>query len=207
MIITWFNEILNVWANDAAKVSVFIFSFSLPFLVYIIFSLFKDYFKTLPIKRDIIYLFFLITVILNIISIVGFVQIILPPLFDALVRSFGIFIYLTALFFYIVLLRFIKSIKKNTHLFNSEVYSVTRNPDILLLFFIVSGFSLLAVSLTGIIFSLFVFLPLAVIKLKNEEKELLKTYKEYFDCKNNIPLLFPNVLRSFKSTFYGRIKK
>ena len=208
MFITGYDEIINVWANDAAKVSIFIFVLSIYFLVYILLSFKKDIFQLLDGKsvfnRNLLRYFFSFNILINIISLAGIGQLILEPVLDSLARSVGILFYFSGLLFYINLTNECKNLKNKNDFFNNRYYKIVRNPDFAMLVMIAFGSSMLALSFFGIIISLVIFLPLTAVFLQKEEKELLKVYKKYYDYKTDVPLLIPNITKLIKIAVYRK---
>jgi protein-S-isoprenylcysteine O-methyltransferase Ste14 len=211
MFITGFEEFLNVWANDGAKISIFIFVFTLPLLVRIIYSFKKSFFfeKTgnKVFKRDIQNIIFYVVIFFCLLSVLSIGQFILPPLIDAIIRSVGIFIYLSAVFAYLLFVRQMNFLKKESDLFESVFYNYSRNPDLALLFFILTGLSLSSLSFFGLVFSFFAYLPFSVYRALDEEKELLRLYRKYSDYKDENPLFLPDIWKLFKKIIYKDFSK
>jgi protein-S-isoprenylcysteine O-methyltransferase Ste14 len=209
MFITGFEDFLNVWANDGAKISIFIFVLSLPVISWIIISLNENFFynKTQNkfFKRDVPNVIFYAVIFFSMLSVFSFGQLILNPVFDAVIRSLGIFIYLSGVFTYIVFVREVKKTKKETDVFELGFYKLSRNPDLAFLFCIAAGSSLLTLSFLGIIITAFAYLPAILYFAGLEEKELLKLYKKYDDYKDETPVILPDVFKIIKKLIYRKI--
>jgi protein-S-isoprenylcysteine O-methyltransferase Ste14 len=209
MFITGFEEFLNVWANDGAKISIFIFVLSLPFIARVIISFKNNFFfdKTgnKIFNRDIPNIIFCIIAFFNMLSVLSFGQLILPPLFDAILRSFGIFIYLNGIFFYLIYIRQLSLVKKETDIFEVIFFRYSRNPDVAILIIMLLGSSLLSLSFLGIIITCFAYIPLMITRALDEEKMLLKLYKKYSDYKDETPIIIPELFKIFKKMIYKKI--
>ncbi|HPO49242.1 MAG TPA: methyltransferase [Spirochaetota bacterium] len=202
MFFTFFNNITNVWYNDAHKVSLFFNVFLLP--LYILF--FKFFFSSLVASFRIlnnktfsrifvvfsIYLFVLLNFVFFILGGVGLFQIILPDFFDAAIRSLGLLAVFFSLNLYVRFFRR-RPKKQNDNAFISlGFYEVIRHPEYFILFIFSLGISCSFISIFGLVLTL-LQIPFTIIISLIEESEISKNDENYFDYKNETPMLIPEI--------------
>ena len=207
MIITGFDEILNVWANDAHKIVCFFNIFFMIFLIRSIITLFQIRNSTIIKNNNIaqyIYNFsfemlVLLSFILFIIGSIGIFQLVLIPLLDCIVRALGLIIFSLSLIILIINIKIInteeRAIKKEySRLKEIKLYRFTRNPLELLFLFMSLGLSLTVVSIPSLIISIILF-PVAIFRVISKEKDVHKL-NDFIEYRNQTPSLFPDY-RSF----------
>ncbi len=239
---TGFDELINVWSNDANKLVVFITLTCLPFLFLIFYFIFKESIKgniflsylrklpekvstentlTAPLKKSevlksltkekinksgllnriIVEFVFLIIVFLNAITLIGVGQLVLPDLFDALVRGIGTVLFVSGIFLCLVYFM-IKNEVKNKNIF----YTFIRYPEYFFMVMISSGISIMSLNAACIILIFFILIPLIVIKVFREEKKIVKLNDTYENYKDEVSMIFPDIIKILKRIYIEKNK-
>lgn len=209
MFITGINEIINVWANDANKLTVFISVLILPLFIYILYGFYVQQIKEIR-SNDIKINFLSIFTFLNvefimfliilsyIVGLAGFGQLILLPIIDAVLRAIGVSLYVSGTFLLFFLLKGDNKNKYKTNYKENGLYSLTRHPKYTFIIMMSYGISLMTVNVVGIVFSIFLLTPITVARTYKEEKKILQDDEDYIDYKVDIPMIFPDLLRSLR---------
>jgi|GEM_PF-1232384 len=225
MFITGTNEILNVWSNDANKLTIVISIVFFPNLLFLIFSSFKQTnIRQNKIKElasgqykkgfgiEFIFLFIFISYL---ICSAGIGQFILKPIFDAVVRAIGIIFFVNGLILRSVFYRITVNYKRN-HEFdvdfeNEEIiirknnifYSVVRYPQYFFLIIISLGISFLSLNIFGLIITVLILFPVILRRILKEEKIYTDFIDAYIDYKAETPMIIPSI----RNIIISRIKK
>lgn len=210
MIITGFDEILNVWANDAHKTVCFFNIFFVIFLIRSIITLFqirKSVINNQNITQYIFNYSFELLVLLNFILFItgsiGIFQLVLIPVLDSLIRALGLIFFSLSLIIFILNIKIInieekESKKEYNRLKEIKLYRLTRNPMELLFLLMSIGLSLTVVSIPSFIISIIMF-PVAIFRVISKEKEV-HYLNDFIEYRNQTPSLFPDY-RSFFQNF------
>jgi len=207
-IITGIDAILNVWANDAHKLSVVISLIYLPFLFNLFFINFKNSLhskifslkKMGFLKKVNVEIFYFISLLSLISGFSGIGQSYLNPYIDVIIRAAG-FIFLSSgvLLFYILL--FVVKEDRST-LFHKTV----RHPECSLIIMISLGISLIMVNVISLIITAVLYL-LILLRVKIKEKIIIENDKEYVDYKSQVPALFPKLYHKIALAITKMLKK
>ena len=216
-LITTSYEVQNVWANDAHKVAVIISLIYLPFLLYIILKLNKNsILNKLKIMDMVKYRFsyiifnveiiFLLIVFSYIIGSIGIGQIILEPVYDAIIRSIGVILFINGILLYLVLYSKQKNVLTQKKIIYNEIniYKVIRNPEYTVLLMISLGISFLTINASGIILTLLILLPFMLIRIKIIEKDILVNNPEYSNYMVGVPKMLPSIFFIIKRLIFNR---
>lgn len=85
----------------------------------------------------------------------------------------------------------------NDHTFvNNGVYKVVRHPLYASIIWMIYSVGVLFQNYLVIILNTFVFIPFMYYRAKQEEKELVKVFKEYKEYKKNTGMFFPKIFKS-----------
>jgi len=123
---------------------------------------------------------------------VGLFQIILPDFFDAAIRSLGLLAVFFSLNLYVRFFRR-RPKKQNDNAFISlGFYEVIRHPEYFILFIFSLGISCSFISIFGLVLTL-LQIPFTIIISLIEESEISKNDENYFDYKNETPMLIPEI--------------
>ncbi|MCK4798076.1 MAG: isoprenylcysteine carboxylmethyltransferase family protein [Spirochaetes bacterium] len=218
MFLTSINEIINVWANDANKLIVFVSLINIPFLLYMLIRIYKKaiagYSKNVEKKNVIsilinlnVEIIFLLIFISYISCNVGIGQVIIKPIYDSLLRGIGVVLYINGILLHYLLYKYEKNNNsKKGFYYKESFYSVIRHPEYTFLLMIAIGISLMTVNIFGIILCFLVLLPFIFIRIINEEKQLLKKEKTYIDYKTDVPMFLPDIKKLIRHFFIKRLK-
>ncbi len=192
MNITSFDDIINVWANDADKLALFAFLFFLPFNLILIISFFtesnnkKERISSIQIIYTIIFLS-------SLIAIIGIGQVILADYLDSLIRSAGIIFFVSGFILMYVINRLtsdIRDFKRNkSGLF---IYNMVRFPEYSCLILITAGMSLSSLSPVSFFFTFLILVPLIILNIKKTEKKSAANDSSYIDYLNDTPMIIPS---------------
>jgi protein-S-isoprenylcysteine O-methyltransferase Ste14 len=185
MIITDISQIINVWANDANKVALFMILLYLPYNIFLIAIVAKD---ILTKRQYLIEIIFLIIFLLAMISLVGVGQLILEDFFDAFIRCIGFIIFINASFFSLIVF-FNKNEIRNRFV---------RFPEYFVYISISIGISFLSLSVLSLFLTIVVLIPSINLKINKIEKILIENDKNYIDYKNGVPKLIPDIKKILK---------
>ena len=200
MFFTLFKDIINVWYNDAHKLSLFLNAILLPFYIFFFKGFFhsmnltiksienKNFFNIL--SRIIIYILVLSNFIFFVFGAIGVFQIILLDFIDALVRAIGVFFLILSLILY---LRFSKKHHNRqgiNNLITFGFYEIVRHPEYFIFFLLSFGLSCSFISFFGLSLTI-IQIPVTVIISIKEEYDFSKANESYFDYKNETPMLIP----------------
>ncbi len=211
--ITSFYEIKNVWANDAHKVAVFISLVYLPFLIYIVLRLYKKSIVNKLKENDIVKyrflnveLIFLIIIISYFIGSIGIGQVIVAPIYDAIIRSIGIILFVNGILLYLILYSKQKNIlsKKNIAYKEINIYKIIRNPENTFLLMIALGASFITINFFGLLLSVVILLPFMLIRINIIEKNILENDPEYSNYIVTIPKMIPSIIFLFKRLLFKK---
>lgn len=215
--ITSVYEIRNVWANDAHKVSVFISLVYLPFLIYIVLKLNRNsILNKLKIMDMVKYRFsyilfnveitFLLIFISYLVGVVGIGQIILDPIYDAIIRSIGILLLMNGILLYLILYNKQRKVLAEDKIIYNEIdiYKIIRNPEYTFLLMIALGISFLTISVSGIILSIFILIPLMLVRIRIIEEDILKNDPKYSNYMIGVPNMLPNIFNIIKRLIFKR---
>ncbi len=216
--ITTIYEIRNVWANDAHKAAVFVSLAYLPFLLYVVFKLNKNSILNKVVNQDMVkyrfsYSFFNVELIFILIIIsyisgaVGVGQVILEPIYDAIIRSFGIIIFMNGILLYLILYSKQKKVLDMNKIIYKEIniYKFMRNPEYTFLLMIAVGSSLITVSFSGIILSIIILYPFMLVRIKIVENDIIKNNPDYGNYILDVPRIFPNIFFVIKRLVFKEI--
>ena len=215
--VTTIYEIRNIWANDAHKVAVFISLIYSPFLLYIVLKLNKNSIlnklKIIDIVKYRFYyilfnveIVFILIIISYITGSIGIGQVILDPIYDAIIRSIGIILYMNGILLYLILYSKQKKILVQKKIIYNEIniYKIVRNPEYTFLFMVALGISLLTISISGIILTFIILIPFMLIRVNIVEKDILKNDPEYSNYMIGVPKILPNVFFIIKRLIFKR---
>jgi protein-S-isoprenylcysteine O-methyltransferase Ste14 len=215
--ITTVYEIKNVWANDAHKVAVFISLLYSPFLLYIVLRLNKksilNKLKMMDIVKYrlsyILYnveLVFLLIILSYILGSIGIGQIIIEPIYDAIIRTIGIILFINGILLYLILYSKQKTVLIQKKILYNEIniYKIIRNPEYTFLLMIALGVSLITLSAPGIILSIIIMIPFMLIRIKIIEKDILENDPEYSNYMVSIPKMLPSISFLIKRLIFKR---
>ena len=215
--ITTLYEIQNVWANDAHKVAVIISLVYSPFLLYVLFKLNKNSIlnklKIIDmVKYRFSYIMFNVEIIFLLIffsyfiGAVGIGQIILKPIYDAVIRSIGVILFMNGILLYLILYSKQRVVLAQKKIIYNEVgiYKIIRNPEYTVLLMIALGISFLTVSASGIVLTLFILLPFMLIRIKIVEKDILNNNPEYSNYMVGIPKMLPSIIFIIKRLIFNK---
>jgi len=200
MFFTFIKDINNVWYNDAHKLTLFYNIFLIILHIFFIKNFFSSIIQSLKAlkksnifmitKSLIIYILVIINLLFFVLGGVGLFQIIIEDRFDALIRSFGIFMVTTSL---ILHLRFSKKHhgkRGADNLITHGFFEIVRHPEYLILFLLSLGLACCFISLGGFLFT-FVQIPVTIFVCFSEENDLIKVNENYYDFRNETPKIIP----------------
>ncbi|MBN2544569.1 MAG: hypothetical protein JXB50_02150 [Spirochaetes bacterium] len=207
-IILGIDEFLNVWANDAHKLSVLLSLIYLPFLFRLffinfknslhseVFSLQKVSFFT-KINVEIVYL---ISVLSLISGFSGIGQLYLNPYIDIVIRAAGIVFLSNGLLLFHILIYVVKEDK------NTLFHKTVRHPECSLLIVLSLGISMIMVNLFSLAAAVLLYL-LILTRVRIKEKIIIKNDMDYIDYKSQVPALFPSLYKKIALTITKLLKK
>ena len=86
-------------------------------------------------------------------------------------------------------------IYKNHILVNRGVYKIVRHPLYASIIWMIYSVGVLFQNYLVIILNTILFIPFMYYRAKQEEKELIKTFKEYKEYQHNIGMFFPKIIK------------
>lgn len=215
--ITTIYEVKNVWANDAHKVAIFISLVYSPFLLYILLNLKKNSILNKLKAGDMIKysmqyrlfnveIIFLLIIISFIIGSIGIGQIIVDPIYDAIIRSIGIILFMNGILLYLILYSKQKKVLVQKLIVYNEIniYKIIRNPEYTFLLMIALGASFITINLFGIMFSVVILIPFMLIRIKIIERNILANDPGYSNYIVTIPKMIPSTIFLIKRLIFKK---
>lgn len=193
MITLNFNDIINVWSNDAHVISFFISLLYFPPLLIFLGYVYKNQ------KDNLIKIIFSIIIFTLFPCFIGLFQLTINLIIDISLKAIGIILLINSMLLALFLI----------YIFNFEekcfLYKFSRYPFESLIVIISISIFLMNLNLITGLLSLFLYIYI-YIKLKQLDKNKMKQDKDYIDIINATPLLFPNIF-SIIFTFIKNIFK
>ena len=130
----------------------------------------------------------------------------MDPIYDAIIRSIGIILYMNGILLYLILYSKQKKILVQKKIIYNEIniYKIVRNPEYTFLFMVALGISLLTISISGIILTFIILIPFMLIRVNIVEKDILKNDPEYSNYMIGVPKILPNVFFIIKRLIFKR---
>lgn len=168
-------------------------------------------------KSIIVELIFVLIFIITILGIIGFGDLILSPFLDTILRSIGVIFYIIFSIFLYVFTHLRKQKNDGNNMSGSDIgdnnimddrddfYSLVRYPVFSFMFFISLGFSLLSLNIYALLITIFVLLPVIILRVKREEDEKIIKNTFYIDYQHSVPMLVPNIFIFIKKYVIDKI--